>query len=91
MDQFHPAGKIKDLLIQGVVSSDTRLVLVNAIYFKGKWMKQFSENATRDQPFKLNQVTVCSSAQPLDADNDPQYSLQLLALVICRASFSFTF
>lgn len=71
MDLFHPAGKIKDLLIQGIVSSDTRLVLVNAIYFKGKWKKQFQENATREEQFRLNQVTVSSSAQPVDADNDP--------------------
>lgn len=71
MDQFHPAGKIKDLLIQGVVSSDTRLVLVNAIYFKGKWKKQFREDATRDAQFRVSKVTVSSSAQPFDADSDP--------------------
>uniref|UniRef100_H3CTL3 Leukocyte elastase inhibitor n=1 Tax=Tetraodon nigroviridis TaxID=99883 RepID=H3CTL3_TETNG len=46
-------GKIKDLLVQGIVSSDTRLVLVNAIYFKGKWNKQFKEEATRDAQFNV--------------------------------------
>ncbi|XP_029978802.1 leukocyte elastase inhibitor-like isoform X2 [Sphaeramia orbicularis] len=47
-------GKIQDLLAQGVVDSMTRLVLVNAIYFKGNWNKQFKENATRDAQFRLN-------------------------------------
>ncbi|XP_042366166.1 serpin peptidase inhibitor, clade B (ovalbumin), member 1, like 3 isoform X2 [Plectropomus leopardus] len=46
--------KIKDLLAQGVVDNMTRLVLVNAIYFKGHWNKQFRENVTRDAQFKLN-------------------------------------
>ncbi|KAF3836549.1 hypothetical protein F7725_029107 [Dissostichus mawsoni] len=30
-------GKIKDVLAKGLVDCDTTLVLVNAIYFKGKW------------------------------------------------------
>ncbi|XP_059901806.1 leukocyte elastase inhibitor-like isoform X5 [Gadus macrocephalus] len=46
--------KIKDLLVPGVVDSLTRLVLVNAIYFKGKWDKQFKEEATKETAFKLN-------------------------------------
>uniref|UniRef100_A0A8D2ZI80 Serpin B6 n=2 Tax=Scophthalmus maximus TaxID=52904 RepID=A0A8D2ZI80_SCOMX len=47
-------GKIKDVLAQGVVNNMTRLVLVNAIYFKGNWNKQFEESATRDAQFRLN-------------------------------------
>ncbi|XP_030205292.1 leukocyte elastase inhibitor-like isoform X1 [Gadus morhua] len=46
--------KIKDLLVPGVVDSLTKLVLVNAIYFKGKWDKQFKEEATKETAFKLN-------------------------------------
>ncbi|XP_041665079.1 leukocyte elastase inhibitor-like isoform X3 [Cheilinus undulatus] len=46
-------GKIKDLLAQGVVDSLTRLVLVNAIYFKGKWSEQFEEWMTWPTPFRL--------------------------------------
>ncbi|XP_030612509.1 leukocyte elastase inhibitor-like isoform X2 [Archocentrus centrarchus] len=47
-------GKIKDLLAEGVLNSLTRLVLVNAIYFKGLWNKQFKEDQTRDAQFRLN-------------------------------------
>ncbi|KAI4806698.1 hypothetical protein KUCAC02_017511 [Chaenocephalus aceratus] len=47
-------GKIKDLLAKGVVDSMTRMVLVNAIYFKGNWDKQFEESKTVDSQFRLN-------------------------------------
>ncbi|XP_073728709.1 leukocyte elastase inhibitor-like [Misgurnus anguillicaudatus] len=47
-------GKIKDLLKHGVLNNLTRLVLVNAIYFKGNWEKKFKKEATVDQRFKLN-------------------------------------
>ncbi|CAL8322896.1 unnamed protein product [Boreogadus saida] len=33
-----------------------QLVLVNAIYFKGKWDKQFKEEATKETAFKLNKI-----------------------------------
>lgn len=46
--------KIKDLLAQGTVNSDTALVLVNAIYFKGNWDKQFNKEDTREMPFKVS-------------------------------------
>ena len=49
--------KIKDLLVEGVVDGATKMVLVNAIYFKGNWDKQFKEEDTYDAQFKLNKVT----------------------------------
>ncbi|XP_077077717.1 leukocyte elastase inhibitor-like isoform X3 [Siphateles boraxobius] len=48
--------KIKDLVPQGAISGMTKLVLVNAIYFKGNWEKKFPKEATRDGQFKLNKI-----------------------------------
>ncbi|XP_052473822.1 leukocyte elastase inhibitor isoform X8 [Carassius gibelio] len=48
--------KIKNLLPQGSVNDATKLVLVNAIYFKGNWEKKFPKEATRDGQFKLNKA-----------------------------------
>ncbi len=45
--------KIKDLLPPGSVTRDTRLVLTNAIYFKGDWQAPFEKKATKDLPFTL--------------------------------------
>jgi serpin B len=45
--------KIKDLLKPGLLNDNTRLVLTNAIYFKGDWQFQFKKDQTRDEPFKL--------------------------------------
>lgn len=45
--------KINDLLPDGSVTTDTRMVLVNAIYFKADWLNQFDANHTGDYPFNL--------------------------------------
>nr|XP_055067484.1 leukocyte elastase inhibitor-like [Misgurnus anguillicaudatus] len=47
-------GKIKDLLAQGILNNMTRLVLVNALYFKGNWERKFLWPDTVDRPFKVN-------------------------------------
>jgi serpin B len=43
--------KIKDLLPEGSVDALTRLVLTNAIYFKGDWASPFNKQATREGRF----------------------------------------
>jgi serpin B len=45
--------KIKDLLPQGLLTTATRLVLTNAIYFKGFWAEPFKKANTQHEPFKL--------------------------------------
>jgi serpin B len=45
--------KIKDLLKPGVLDTRTRLVLTNAIYFKGDWAAQFKKEDTKDAPFQV--------------------------------------
>ncbi len=44
-------NKIKALLKPGILTEDTRLVLTNAIYFKGDWATQFDKKRTKDAPF----------------------------------------
>lgn len=51
------SGKIPELLAAGVVDSMTKLVLVNAIYFKGMWKDKFRKQDTTDAPFRLNKVS----------------------------------
>ncbi|CAM0877740.1 unnamed protein product [Alopecurus aequalis] len=46
-------GLIRDILPQGSVDSDTRLVLGNALYFKGAWHEKFDASRTRDDMFHL--------------------------------------
>jgi serpin B len=48
------ADKIKDLLPPDVLDASTRLVLTNAIYFKGVWEKAFDPKRTQELPFTLH-------------------------------------
>ena len=53
--------KIKDLIPPGALDALTRLVLTNAIYFKGDWVLPFKKEQTKDEAFKVSatqQVTV---------------------------------
>jgi serpin B len=44
--------RIKDLLPPGLLDRLTRLVLTNAVYFKGNWAHPFKKQFTRPYPFK---------------------------------------
>uniref|UniRef100_A0A8D2P168 Serpin B10 n=1 Tax=Zosterops lateralis melanops TaxID=1220523 RepID=A0A8D2P168_ZOSLA len=48
--------KIQSLLPAGSLHSRTVLVLVNAIYFKGKWEKKFLEKNTSEMPFRISKT-----------------------------------
>ncbi|XP_036273848.1 leukocyte elastase inhibitor-like [Pipistrellus kuhlii] len=50
-------GKIPELLAVGMVDNMTKLVLVNAVYFKGNWQEKFVKMVTIDIPFRLNKRT----------------------------------
>ncbi len=51
--EHHTQERIKDLIPEGAIDGRTRLVLTNAIYFKGAWRHAFDEEATRKGTFTL--------------------------------------
>ncbi len=44
-------NKIRNLIQKGDITALTRLVLTNAIYFKGSWASPFEKKATEPRPF----------------------------------------
>jgi serpin B len=44
-------AKIKDLIAEGKIDKDMRLVLTNAIYFKSAWLDQFADAQTKKDDF----------------------------------------
>jgi serpin B len=54
-------GKIQNIIAPGALDQMTRLVLANAIYFKGAWANPFEKSNTRPQPFHI------SSTRQIDA------------------------
>ena len=49
--------RIKDLIPEGAITVDTRLALVNAIWFKANWFERFAPAATTVGPFTLGDGT----------------------------------
>ncbi|ESN95908.1 hypothetical protein HELRODRAFT_114508 [Helobdella robusta] len=53
--------KIKNLIAPGILNPLTRLILINAIYFKGDWNEKFNIKDTKEEDFfisKTNKVKV---------------------------------
>lgn len=46
-------GRMREIIQQGGLSSLTRLILTDAIYFKGLWAKQFNPGQTVPAPFAV--------------------------------------
>ena len=46
-------NKITDLIPAGAISSDTMLVLTNAVYFHGIWAEPFKKKRTKNEDFHL--------------------------------------
>jgi serpin B len=75
--------KIVELLKPGVLNGLTRLVLANAIYFKGTWDRPFRTRLTTDQPFHVTTAKTVS-APLMEKEDDFRYAenpdLQVLEL-----------
>ena len=75
--------KIKNLIPQGALNALTRLVLTNAIYFKGNWAEQFDKDMTKNADFFVSSdktVTAPLMYQKEDFKYGQSDTLQLLEL-----------
>ncbi len=59
--------RIEDLIPEGAITGDTRLSLVNAIWFKANWFEQFDPSRTVTGPFTLLDGSL-AEAQLMRAD-----------------------
>jgi len=78
-------GKIKDLFPEGSLDPLSRLVLVNAVYFKGTWQVPFSKEMTSDADFtkpggEKIQVKMMAAAGTREAEYAENEELQSLRL-----------
>ncbi|XP_052056949.1 serpin B13 isoform X1 [Apodemus sylvaticus] len=48
--------KVKDLFPEGSLNSSTKLVLINTVYFKGLWNREFKKENTKEEDFWLNKT-----------------------------------
>lgn len=75
--------KIKDLIPKGMLNAMVRLVLTNAVYFKGDWNEQFEPKETKDAPFTLIDGKTATAAM-MNQTKDFRYAetgaLQILDL-----------
>ncbi|PNI69722.1 SERPINB5 isoform 4 [Pan troglodytes] len=67
-------GHFENILADNSVNDQTKILVVNAAYFVGKWMKKFPESETKECPFRVNKVcgAACSSKRNpiIDVNND---------------------
>ncbi len=85
------AQKIKDLIPQGVITPDSRLVLTNAIYFNAPWLSPFNESNTKDGAFTNldgKQVTVPMMHTTIDTNYFKGDGYQAVELPYSNAKLS---
>ena len=69
----HTGNKIKNLIQKGDINLLTRLVLTNAIYFKGLWASQFSANNTKSAAFYLDDGRLVSTPMMFQSGQFPYF------------------
>lgn len=86
--------KIKDLIKSDTLNSNTQVVLVNAVYFKGSWANAFKPTRTIKADFYLNETTKVR-ADLMRTEDDFNYAilddLNATALEMKYANSNFSF
>ena len=83
--------KIQEILPSGSVDALTRLVLANAIYFKGAWTKPFDPGDTATKPFYPSAATEVAAPLMHKLDSVPYMetnTFQAVELPYTRGGFS---
>ncbi|MCC7570705.1 DUF333 domain-containing protein [Candidatus Micrarchaeota archaeon] len=77
-------NKIKNLLGEGTIKQDTRLVLTNGVYFKGNWATEFDPTQTKQKDFYVDSNTIVKTDMMQMLDNEFRYmeneNMQMLEL-----------
>jgi serpin B len=81
--QERTKDRIKDLIPAGMLDAMSRLVLTNAIYFKGSWARQFDPEQTKEDVFTVSTYTV-ENGRP-NAD----YTRVQAPLMTCKNEFPY--
>ena len=77
--------RIKDLVPPGAVDGKSRMVLVNAAYFKGTWVSQFWPNQTKLVPFhsskdEVSSVSMMQQEKPFNCAKSEALQARVLEL-----------
>jgi serpin B len=75
-------GGIPELFSQGILDATTRLVLANAILFKGTWQTRFDPAVTSDGPFHLADGTTVTAPMMTKEDAVAQATIPGGALAV---------
>ncbi|KAM0884001.1 hypothetical protein ACQ4PT_031243 [Festuca glaucescens] len=78
-------GLIKEILPAGSVDNTTRLVLGNALYFKGAWTEKFDASKTKDDKFHL--LDGSSVQAPFMTTTKKQYLLSSDSLKVLKLPY----
>uniref|UniRef100_A0A8C2PJ75 Serpin domain-containing protein n=1 Tax=Capra hircus TaxID=9925 RepID=A0A8C2PJ75_CAPHI len=62
-------GHFENILADNSVNDQTKILVVNAAYFVGKWMKKFPESETKECPFRINKTVIRFTMDSLIAAN----------------------
>ncbi len=79
--------KIKNLFPQGSLNPSSRLVITNAVYFKGIWLKQFDKKKTFKEDFIVNEKKIVKVPMMRITGKDAKFNyaetenLQILELI----------
>lgn len=88
--------RITDLIQSDSLSSDSRVILVNAIHFKGEWVEKFYEDSTKKGDFYISEtetvpVDLMYNEEWLNYAELPELDATALELKYANSNFSMVF